>query len=355
MNPVSTLDYRYRATIVSLGVRLSSELMKLYTVLFAAFTFTSLTAFAQDLENPISKRVTQVSNVPSDLLAKRTCVFYSSNLTDEQLDVVQNSFQKTGIDAVAYFKIDFVFAGVDVVQKVTDFLVKREISFIAQIERSNQGYNFLFTPFSGDSEFVKEGQPAWRVSGGELPATLQDIYRIAVNNQPIKNLLVNDFPEKNFPINIIDGRRSDFFAIDLKVDRLAVPWFKNAANDTLLANFFKEVYPFNYGFVEPGKDRKQLRADGFHYEMCVIHTEGDIAREVLGYPVAAETAYTSVTYPNGEPRLKTFSTETPIYKFYFRHTESGNVFLGTKWDADTNWLDALRNHIKGFKAELKIP
>lgn len=324
-------------------------------VLFLFANLMACSLRAQHIDNPIPGHVSNVQNVPADLLAKRSCVFYSSELTDAQLEIIQKWFQKTGIDAVAYLKTDLVFAGADVTEKITDFLNKREISFIIQIDKAKGEYTFLFTPFNGTHEFVNNGQPAWAETNTDLTASLQNIYRQAVTNQPIKNLLVNDFPEKNFPITIIEGRRSDFFAIDLKVDRLAVPWFKNPENDSILLTFFKENYPFSYGTTDSGQDAKELRTKGFHYELCVIHTEGQIAREILGYPAAAESAYTSVTYPNGEPRLKTIPSETPVYKFYFRHIESGNVFLGTKWDADITWSDALRNHIKGFKAELKIP
>ena len=67
-----------------------------------------------------------------------------------------------------------------------------------------------------------------------------------------------------------------------------------------------------------------------------------------------ESALISVTYPNGQQQLKSFSANTPVYKFYFKHIDSGNVFLGTKWDADLTWEQALKNQIKGFKAELKV-
>ncbi len=324
-------------------------------LLFIAFIISSSFAQAQDMKNPITNRITPAQIIPADLLAKRSCVLYSSEIKSDQLEKIQASFQKTGIDAVAYFNDGLVFAGRDVSQKIVDFLIKREISFIVLISKSNEAYSFLFTPFSGNSDFVNDGQPAWQEVHVDLSGALQNIYRNAITNQPLKNLLINDFPEKNFPISIIDGRRSDFFAIDLKVDRLAVPWFQHAENDSTLFNFFRENYPFAYGLTAPEQDKKDLRSKGFHYELCVIHTEGRIAREILGYSSVAESAYTSVTYPNGELRLKTISAEMPVYKFYLRHLESGNVFLGTKWDADITWQDALRNHIKGFKAELKIP
>ncbi|NJN41443.1 MAG: hypothetical protein HC811_03585 [Flammeovirgaceae bacterium] len=66
------------------------------------------------------------------------------------------------------------------------------------------------------------------------------------------------------------------------------------------------------------------------------------------------SAISSVTFPNGQLQLKTIPKETVVYKYYIRHIDSGNTFLGTKWDADIRWEDALRNHIKNFKAELNI-
>lgn len=309
---------------------------------------------AQNSINPLSLNLTLSDKVPEGLLAGKSCVLYSSNFSEEELDKIQNVFQNTGIDAVAYFENELVFSGREVTQKIADQLSKREVSFII-LATNVDIYSFLFTPFNGNNEFVNSEQEAWSITSVNLNDALQNIYRTAVNSQPIKNLLINSYPERSFPIGIIEGRRSDFFAIDLKVDRLAVPWFKDAKNDTTLAYYLKENYPFNYGMVEPGLDKNELRSKGFHYVLHYLHTKGALAKEVLGYQKSAsESAITSVTYPNGEVQLKTLSAETPVYKFYSKHIESGNVFLGTKWDADITWQEALRNHLKGFKAELKI-
>jgi hypothetical protein len=91
------------------------------------------------------------------------------------------------------------------------------------------------------------------------------------------------------------------------------------------------------------------------YTLSFIHARGKAGKEILGYDMSkAESALASVTYPNGQLQLKTIPSQTPVYKFYFRHIDSGNVYLGTKWDADITWQDALNNHIRGLKAELKI-
>jgi hypothetical protein len=89
--------------------------------------------------------------------------------------------------------------------------------------------------------------------------------------------------------------------------------------------------------------------------LCYVHTRGEAAKEVLGYDMSkGEKSYASIAYPEGQLQLKILPREEVVYKFYFRHTDNGNVFLGSKWDADTQWLDALRNHVLGFKQEAKI-
>lgn len=89
--------------------------------------------------------------------------------------------------------------------------------------------------------------------------------------------------------------------------------------------------------------------------LCFVNTRGQAAKEVLGYDLSkGEKSYASIAYPDGQLQLKILPRDQSVYKFYFRHIDNGNVFLGTKWDADINWLDALRNHILGFKQEVKI-
>ncbi len=87
----------------------------------------------------------------------------------------------------------------------------------------------------------------------------------------------------------------------------------------------------------------------------VVHTRGDAARDILGYDVM-QTASSLLTnyFAEGESRVKNIPSKKMIYKFYFKNTEYGNIFLGNKWDADETWQDALRNHILGLRSELKF-
>ena len=98
-----------------------------------------------------------------------------------------------------------------------------------------------------------------------------------------------------------------------------------------------------------------MRRQGFHYVLAFVHTRGNIAKEILGYDISkGDKNYVSITFPSGQLHLKIIPREKKIYKFYFRHIDNGNVFLGTKWDADEAWHDALRNHVIGFKHEAHL-
>jgi hypothetical protein len=91
------------------------------------------------------------------------------------------------------------------------------------------------------------------------------------------------------------------------------------------------------------------------YVVCFVHTRGAIARELLGYDMSkSESAIVSVTYPDNQQQLKNISSNTTVFKFYFKHIDSGNVFFGTKWDADLTWQQALINQLKGMKTELRL-
>jgi hypothetical protein len=169
-----------------------------------------------------------------------------------------------------------------------------------------------------------------------------------------ENFLINDFPENGISVNPIDGRRNEFYAVDLKVDPLAVPRFGDEAMDKELEEIMKS-YPFKYTLTDPNLSEADLRKQGHLFVLRFVHARAKVAKGVMGYDLTkSETAIVSIIYPENEPQLKNIHANAEVYKFYFKHIESENVFLGTKWDADITWQQALINQIKGLKKELKI-
>lgn len=310
---------------------------------------------AATLAQPVMP-VFQVSAYPPEkLLNERSIALFDYRLTQTELEEFQRGFQRIGIDAIAYFPHDVVMAGKDVSKAYSEYFTERQIAFLLFLEKTASGYRFTAASYTQKATLVDLAQPAWQVSGNRIYDLLTTLMQDSWRSQKKTNYLVNEFPELDITVDPIKGRRQEFYAIDLKVDNLAVPKFSNQEMDKVLEQFFIDNYPLRYKIVDAGSDEQELRRKGFLYVLCYVHTRGQAAKEVLDYNMSkGEKSYASITYPNNQLQLKIVPREEVIYKFYFRHIDNGNVFLGTKWDADTNWLDALRNHVLGFKQEAKI-
>lgn len=304
-------------------------------------------------EESFVSRLKPDGSITEDVLSKRSVVLHSHTFSAKEITTMHEGFIRAGIDAVAYFSVDQVLAGGEVAESFAEYFVKREITHIILIQKIS-GFSIYITPFNGKSDLVNANQSAWTTKAVSLNEALNTVYRSALSSNKKKNLLINETPETDLPVRIIDGERKENFAYDLKVDNLAVPTFNNTELDTALASLFK-LYPLRYKLTDHTIPDRELRTKGFLYVLCFVHTRSSTARELLGYPVSkAESAFVSVTYPNGQVQLKTIAADTPVFKFYIRHIDSGNVFLGTKWDAETTWQQALQNYIKAMKVEMKL-
>jgi hypothetical protein len=293
---------------------------------------------------------------PEKLLSTRSAVFHDYRLTTKELADAQEYFQRTGIDAVAYFELDMLMSNKDVTKAFSDYLIKREIQNVVFIEKDESRYRMTITLFNGKENVVDPKQNAWSTTNPVLTEILKTLYRTASNSQLKRtNLLINDFPETSMTVDPITGKRNEFFAIDMKVDPLAVPKTGDELTDKNIEEIFKANYPLKYKITDAGLSEKELRKQGYLYVMCFIRTRAVVAKELLGYDMTkAASAIASVTFDGGEPQLKNIPSNTPVYKVYFKHIDSGNVFLGTKWDADLTLEQALLNQLRGLKTELKL-
>ncbi|HEY8512999.1 MAG TPA: hypothetical protein VIL31_13660 [Cyclobacteriaceae bacterium] len=326
----------------------------LLLIILLASAQAQVVAQAFQTEEQFLSSLTPNGPLPEKLLATRTVVLYPPALTWKEMQSIQQSFADTGIDAIGWFDMDMLLAGADASRSLALYLTRRNVGHLVFVQKSADGYRFLITPFNSKPSFVDPGQSAWTAEHKELAELLKHVYRTAANSLTRQNFLINSHPEANLAINPIVGRRSEFFAIDLKVDQLAVPKFGDEALDARLAELFA-TYPFKYQLTEPGMSERELRSKGFLYILRFVHARGSIARQLLGYDANKEASeFTSVAFDGTEPITKTLPADAKVFKFYFKHIESGNVFLGTKWDADSSWDQALWNHLMAFKSELKL-
>ena len=316
----------------------------------------SVPAFAQLPlnEQQFLSRVKSDGALPEKLLSTRTVVFHPYTMTGKELGDLQTAFQRSGIDAVAYFENDLLTAGRDVSVAMAEYLISREIANLLLVIKTETGYRIMITEFNKKANFVEQNQPAWNAEDRSLEELLRKVYRTASDGLKKENYLINDIPETGLAINPINGRRGDYYAIDLKVDPLAVPKFGNPEMDKELEEIMKS-YPYKYTLTEAPLSETELRKQGSLFVLRFVHARAKVAKTVLGYDMTkSESAIVSITYPDSQPELKNIHANAEVYKFYFKHIDSGNVYLGTKWDADISWQQALINQLKGFKAELKI-
>jgi hypothetical protein len=314
------------------------------------------TGFAQT-GDPVQKLLASLTTggIPEDLLATKTIALYDPAFTIKQLNEIQSGFERTGVDAVIYYPMDLPMCNPDVQKVFTDYLVKREIKYLAFIQKKSIGLEYTFTAFNKSKSLIIPGQACWKVSGNSINEVSMDLYRTALNSQKRINMLVSPIPEFDLPIRFIRGTRGEYYALDLNVDKLAIVKSGDPEIDQTMDELLKAHYPFKYQFFDPGTAEPDIRQKGFLFVLASIHTRGNAAMELLGYNMSkAGSAISSVSYPNGEMQLKTIDANESIYKFYFKHLQNENIFLGTRWDADTDWKQALINQIKGLKKELRL-
>lgn len=333
--------------------------MDLRTYFLLAFlTLTGCLVYAQPSisENAYVSQLNLSGAFPEKLLSTRSVVFHSHTFTEAELNTIQDYFQRTGIDAVAYFPFDILTAGKDAATGFQTFLTKREITNLVFAEKRDGGFRLTITEFkSGDGKVVEANQPAWSASNGVLTDLLKNLNRNALASLQRKNLLINQYPEMDLSIDVIRGKRNEFYAVDMKVDLVAVPKFGIDSLDVQLERIFETHFPFAYKMVDPGVSERDMRKQGMLYTLCFMHARANVVRELLGYPMRqSESAFVSITYPGDQQQAKTIPGTRPVFKVYFKHIDSGNVFLGTKWDADLTWQQALINNIRAMKAELRL-
>jgi hypothetical protein len=316
----------------------------------------SCSALAQSAEeSELIARFSFSSTIPTELLVTRSVVLFQSSIPQKDLDECQRFFQQTGIDAVAYFDIHRMLAGQDIRKAYASYLANRGIKFLILFQKDEKGYRLIFCNFNGRKDLVDVNSFAWKQENTSLNELLRTIYRFAVSNLKKQNFLINDLPEMDITINPFTGRINESFSIEIKSFKTAIPKFGNAPDDAELEAYLKINFPVKYELVDADATEEALYAKGFRTILRFVHARGIVAKEILGYDVTqvARSISTAVFIDN-EMQIRTNPADQVVYKFYFKNIEYGNIFLGTKWDADLTWQDALRNHIQAYKINQKI-
>lgn len=326
--------------------------------IFSFLTFLILTwsAGAQPSyeENKLTANLTFGSSLPGGLLSGRSLVLYEPSYTSQELQEAQKYFQQAGIDAVSYIDIDYVLAGPDPSRVFAGYFNTRVIKFLIILQKNGKEYQSIFTEYTGTKNFVSKEKTAWKQSNTSLVELLRTIYRFAISTQKKENYLINDVPETGFLLNFF-RQQAEKFPLDVRNYKSAIPRWGNEADQKELEAILNENLPVKYEFVDPDLTDAELEGKGYRLVLRFVHTRGDVAREILGYDATQKSSSLLTTYfVNGEAKIKTIPAKQMVYKFYFKNPEYGNIFVGSKWDADETWQDALKNLIYSLRSELRF-
>ncbi|MEP2276915.1 MAG: hypothetical protein ABJH98_15770 [Reichenbachiella sp.] len=330
-------------------------------------------------------------HLPKYLLSRKTVVLVSVPWSDKNPNVradwkalsakAHAAFKRMKIDPVAYYYMDDVFASPDANASIAKEMEKREIKYILALEQfptSSAGvesYRITISGFNDEPSFISERQKAWQTTGPDLDVLLTDMRKDVIRAEMEReNYLVPDIPEFFTDANILKGKRIPTYAMDLKVDKLVIPKFKkyemedSAALDAItlakIAAYNNEVeqknrrleeimidYPLEYELSESSDDR-DIYNQGHQFVLLSIHGTGRTVREMLDYEIDPyETDYVSIRSGSS---LHTLPVEAVVYKYYVKHVYTQDVYLGSRWDADLTWEQALQNFIFHMKDILKV-
>lgn len=358
------------------------------TSFFISFSALIAPTFGQVMSSAELKMKTVLNTgsnvIPKELQISKTIVVISIN-DDSKLrgdwKALSNEahpyIKKLSIDAVLYFYIDDLIAGYDVQKAIADQMVKRDIKNIFMLSKDKingrDQYLGVLTTFNKEPNFFSNNQMAWKSQTSDLEILFRNLARSIDNaDLSLENLLIIDSPEYYRGSDIIRGKRFEILNTDLRIDKLAVPKFvdlpvpdnsgaQSTANmvDVILQENEKNLernaqieqlminYPYAFEIVPYEYDEKKLLAKGFQFVLMSISSSGLNVRKMLGYEISDDINELITIKKNslGEVTIKSIPVDAMVYKYYVKHINSGDIYLGEQWDGDDNWQDALNNHL----------
>ncbi len=310
--------------------------------------------------------------IPESLLRTKSVVFISTSPNAKPDDwkavaaEAHPAFRKAGIDAVAYYYLGDVRAGRDASRQLIAEMQKREIQNIIVLSQQGREAALLILPFNDETNFVSGKQSAYKLESPGLDQLLIEFQKAVLRSGlEVENHLINDRAEFFVGAGkVFKGKRFEAFAQDLKLDKLAVPSFAEgnmpqsmlASNEAIPADqiitksneqlkVVMEAYPYEYALVDPQLAEDKIRQSGYQYLLLRLHTTPAHIKDMLGYQVKPGDKSAASQTPGAS---------TPVYKYYVKHIYTGDVYVGTTWEADEDWQTALSNYIRQMKKELNI-
>lgn len=323
------------------------------SVLGIFLLFAAYSGFAQASFLPSLDQLQKGGALPEALLSSRSAVFLKVDTTSpidsvewyHMADEFHRALVELHIDAVAYYRWRDLNAGFDASGSYLQALANREANQIIILEVQERSYQVYIVPTDQeDQELLPLDKPAWHISGSNLENVISNLSEnVKRTDLEVANFLISESPEFFIDTPIFKKNRFESFQPDLKLDKLAVPLFygmdpeeSKQPADLEFQVILQNQYPFEYQIVSAGMTEDLMMKAGFQYALRYLTSEESTLLTLLDYQFASDTP-TQV-----------------VYKFYFKHLISGDIYLGDDWDGRPTWQQALTVHLNGMKRALKV-
>ncbi len=353
-------------------------------LIFLTLFFTGFAGISQpiDLITQMSQLEYASDDIPGDLLSSRTGVILR-NTTDldrkswkKHVQNFHRGFLQMGIDPVLYVFEQDMYANKKINEAYMDLIRSRDIGNLIILNKTAGKFELIITSNFNKQNFFNRRE-AWKADDIDVSPLLYKLGVIVKRSDiPATNFLMLSEPEYVEDISFFKGSHLATYPGVLRRQKLGVAQMDSVRINSKLPEdkrqaliaFNQEVkrynenlekifenYPYEWEMFS-FKDNDYALASGIQYVFQLVHTSGSGAKDFLNYPDhTKETQIISVT-PGiipGEVRLKRLPVETVVYKGYIYQARTDDVYVGTEWDADTDWQDAVRNFFFTLKRQFE--
>ncbi|MFC3879904.1 NTPase [Algoriphagus namhaensis] len=272
-------------------------------------------------------------------------------------DSLHSSFVEAGADPVAYYELETIALSEDRQATYAKAFEQRQVKNILFITRSKAGYAVHMSPFSGDGKII----PTAALYGLESDNIDELRSRLSAIGESVrtKNLLVIDVPEFG---EVLDAAASvslkylQEYPLNLEVFKTGVPISGSSATESLISYFrfdlfgkspedvlreqsaqkatlesiLESNYQYDYVWLTEAKTNQELIADRIQFVLSKVEgRESDMMASMGLEPT-----------PGSERRV--------VVKYYIKLLVRDELYIGTTWDADSDWRKALENFLKNL-------
>ncbi|MEL6535514.1 MAG: hypothetical protein AAFQ98_08900 [Bacteroidota bacterium] len=328
-------------------------------------------SFAQSLPLPTPSRFlsaqTTTAEVPEGLLIHRSALVIGAqpdaqgNLMPERTTAWAESFQamfeEQGVDVVMVFRQLDLLSGREPWAAFEQLMVQRGIQYLIHLkENGDQSFTVSIANLPEQAPLLGASRAAYSLSAADVGTLVTDL-RLEIIRADLsrENFMVLGTPEFFEDVPMITKNRYESFPLDLRLDKVAIRWPEDAGDDfkQQFGEYMDSLYPHEFGFVAATHTDQQIRNEGYQYTLDWVYATGYSVKTVFNYETkeGENTYITFMTLGPNEKDIKSIPIYTPVYKFYMRHLVTGDVYLGKEWDADLDWMAALKHHVYNYRAE----